>query len=155
GGAQPHLGDRLLARDVDGALAGARERGRRLDQQGRLADARIAADQQRRAADETAAGDAVELGHPGSDARRLMGFAGERLERERPALAGGPPEARPRARRAGRLLDDGVPFSARLALALPAPGDGAAVLAYEGGATTSHVGNRGQVRQEVNCGERA
>ena len=49
-----------------------RERGGGLDQQRRLADAGIAADQQRRAAHEAAAGDAVELGDAGGQARRLV-----------------------------------------------------------------------------------
>ena len=94
-GAQPHLRDRLLAGDVDHAVAGLRERGGRLDQQRRFADAGIAADQQHRAAHEAAAGDAVELGHAGGKARRVLRLAGERLEREHAALA----RRRGRARR--------------------------------------------------------
>ena len=91
-GAQPHLRHRLLAGDVDRAMARARERRGDLDQQRRLADAGIAAEQQHRAAHEAAAGDAVELGDAGRQARGLVRLAGERLERERAALA----------RRAGR-----------------------------------------------------
>ena len=72
-GAEPDLGDRLLARDVDDRLAGLRERAGGLQEQRRLADARIAADEERRAAHEAAAGDPVELGDAGRDARRLVG----------------------------------------------------------------------------------
>ena len=72
-------------------MAGARERGRDLDQQRRLADAGIAADQQHRAAHEAAAGDAVEFGNAGGQPRRFVRLAGERLERERrgPCARGG------------------------------------------------------------------
>ena len=67
-GAQPHLIDRLLAGDVGARRAAALPRGERrggLQQQGRFADARIAADQDRRAGHEAAAADAVELGDAG------------------------------------------------------------------------------------------
>ena len=60
-GPQPHLRGRLLAGEVDGAAAGVGERGRHLEQQRRLADAGLAADQQRRAGHDAAAGDAVEF----------------------------------------------------------------------------------------------
>ena len=59
--AQPDLRDRLFAGDIDDAVAPAGERRGRLRQQRRLADAGIAADQQRRAAHEAAAGGAVEF----------------------------------------------------------------------------------------------
>ncbi len=81
-GAQPHLRHRLLAGNVDRAVPAAGERGRNLDQQRRLADAGIAAEQQHRAAHEAAAGDAVELGDPGGEPRRVVGRARQRLERE-------------------------------------------------------------------------
>ncbi len=61
-GPQAHLRHRLFARDIDDAVAGGRQRRRGLHQQGRLADAGIAADQQHRARHQPAAGDAVELG---------------------------------------------------------------------------------------------
>src|SRR4051812_30640602 len=70
-------------------------------------------------------------------------------------IAGGQAEARSRAGGAGCLLDNGVPLPARLALALPAPANGTAVLAHAGGGATSHAGNREQARREANCGERA
>ncbi len=86
-GAQPHLRHRLLAGDVDGAVAGARQRRCGLDQQRRFADAGIAAEQQHRAAHEAAAGDAVEFGMP--DGRRGASWASPAsgLEREAAALA--------------------------------------------------------------------
>jgi hypothetical protein len=61
---QPHLRDRLFARDVDDAIAFGGQSCRRLHQQRRLADAGIAAHQDGRAAHEAAAGGAVELGDP-------------------------------------------------------------------------------------------
>src|ERR1700712_1715880 len=45
-GAQPHLGHRFLARDIDRAVTGPRHQAGGLRQQGRFADAGIAADQQ-------------------------------------------------------------------------------------------------------------
>src|SRR6516165_989567 len=63
-GAQPHLLDGLLARDVNGARrpGEAAEGGRHLEHEGRFADAGIAADEKGRALDQPAAHDAVELG---------------------------------------------------------------------------------------------
>ena len=101
-GAQTHLRDRFFAGDVDGAVAGARERGGSLDQQGRFADAGIAADQQHRAAHEAAAGDAVEFGDAGGQARGVVRVAGQRLEREQAAFAGLAAGARRDARRLPR-----------------------------------------------------
>ncbi len=63
-------------------MAGAGEGGRGLDQQGRFADPRIAADQKHRAAHEASAGDAVELRDPRRQTGRVMRFAGQRLQRE-------------------------------------------------------------------------
>src|SRR6185436_1559222 len=70
-GTQPHLIDRLFARDVGagGVLLG--ERRRHLQQQGRLADAGVAADQQRRAHHQPAAAHAVEFADAAPVARRL------------------------------------------------------------------------------------
>ena len=70
--AQPHLRHRFLARDVDGALAVAGEGGRDLDQQGRLADPGIAAQQQHRAAHQAAAGDAIEFREARCQPRRIL-----------------------------------------------------------------------------------
>ena len=72
-GAQAHLCCGLLAGEIDGAAASAGEGGCKLQQQRRLADARFAADEQRRARHDAAAGDAVELGETGREARGLAG----------------------------------------------------------------------------------
>ncbi len=130
-GAQANLRRGLLAGDVDDGLARIGERAGDLQQQGRLADARIAADQQRRAADEAAAGDAVELGDARLCARRFVVGAGEGSKGDDAA----PPDGahrRPGADAgARRLLDERVPLAAILAAALPAVGADAAVLADE------------------------
>ena len=70
GGAQADLIDRFLAADVRHLRPGARQRGRRLEHERGLADARIAADQDRRAVDQTAAEHAIELGDRGGQTRR-------------------------------------------------------------------------------------
>ncbi len=136
-GAQAHLRDRFLARDIDRALTGARERGGGLQQQRRFADARIARHQQHRAAHETAAGDAVEFGDAAGQARGLMRLAGQRLEREQPAFAG----FAPRAGALGAFLGERIPLAAGLALALPAGRRRPAVLADEAQIALGH-GNR-------------
>ena len=84
---QPHLRDGFLARDIDDAIAFCGERRRRLHQKRRLADAGIAADEDRRSAHEAAAGGTVEFGDAGSDARRVLDLARQRGERDRAALA--------------------------------------------------------------------
>ena len=68
--AQRDLLDRFLAGDVERRLRGA-DRRHRLQQQRRLADARIAAEQDHAARDEPAAQHAVELLDAGRKARRL------------------------------------------------------------------------------------
>src|SRR5258706_3903332 len=102
-----------------------------LRQQRRLADGGVAADQQHRAADKAAAGDAIELSHAGGEARGLVALAGQCLQRELTALAPGADRGRHRGR-AGVLFDQRVPLVARFALALPAAIRGAAVLTNEG-----------------------
>ena len=96
------------------------ERRRHLQQQGRLADAGIAADQERRARHQPAAADPVELVDAALVARRLRRRAGQAGELERrPSAAGAPapPPAGPGAARG--FLDDGVPLAAALAAAAP------------------------------------
>ena len=109
-------------------LPGLGQRRRRLQQQRRFADARIAADQHRRAVDEPAAGDAVEFGDAGLDPRRGVGHAGERHQRGRAVR--GARRLRPGAD-AGvdGFLDDGVPLAAAFAAPGPFGRDGAAGLA--------------------------
>src|SRR5436190_19353942 len=109
-------------------MARPRERGGDLDQERRLPDAGVAAEQQHRATYEAAAGDAVELGDAAGEPRRVMRFAGQRLECERPALARRAAGLL-RARGGGVLLGDRIPLAAGVALALPAAIGGAAVLA--------------------------
>ena len=111
-------------------MAGIGEGRRRLEEEGRLADAGIAADEEGRAAHEPAAGDAVELGDAGPDPRCLGAFAGERRQGDDAALPHGfRRRAGPDAAARGRFLDEGVPLAAIVAAALPARTDGAAVLA--------------------------
>src|SRR5258706_15990037 len=110
-----------------------------LGQQRRLADAGVAAAQQPRAPDKTAAGDAIELSHAGGEARGLVALAGQCLQRELTALAPGADRGRHRGR-AGVLFDQRVPLVARFALALPAAKRGAAVLADEGKGGFGHEG---------------
>ena len=118
-------------------MAGAGDRGGGLDQQRRFADARIAAHQQHGAAHESAAGDPVELRESGRRARGIVCGAGKRMEHERPPLAIRLAGAG-RHRRFARLLRDGVPRAAGIALALPAAKHGAAVLADEAGGVAGH-----------------
>ena len=140
-GAHAHLVGGFLAGDVDDAAAAPRQRRAGLDQQRRLADARLAADQRRRPRHEAAARRAVELVDARQQARLGRMRSGKVLERERPAggafarRAGAHPQRR-------RLLDDGVPLAAGLALALPALRDRAAVLADIGGARAGHGAGR-------------
>ena len=86
-GPQPHLCDGFFAGDVDGALTVAGIGGSDFDQQGRFPDARVAAQQQHRAADEPAASDAVELGDARGEPRRFQRLSLQRLDDEQAALA--------------------------------------------------------------------
>ena len=86
-GAQADLVDGFLARDVGAGRILFGERGRHLQQQGRLADAGIAADQQRRSDDEAAAADTIELGDAALVARWLRRRAGEAGELQVPAFS--------------------------------------------------------------------
>ncbi len=76
-GAQADLVDGLLAGDVADALAGPREAGGGLQQQGGFADARIAADQDGRGRHQAATQDAVEFLDADGGARRRGGGAVE------------------------------------------------------------------------------
>src|SRR5262249_14566505 len=134
-GTQPHLRHRLFPRDVDRALPVAGQRGRDLDQQGGLADAGITAEQQHRAPDETAAGDAVEFGETRGEPRRVVARSRERLERKEPPLAR---RACGDLQRSGTLFGEGIPLAAGVAFALPAAVGRPAVLADEGRFATGH-----------------
>jgi len=121
-------------------MAGPRHQAGGLRQQRRFADAGIAADQKHRASDKTAAGDAVEFGHPGGQARGLVAFAGQGFQREQPALSSGADRDRHRGGAGGIFLGQRIPLSAGLALALPAVIGRAAVLADEGERVLGHGG---------------
>ena len=139
--AEPDLGHRLFARDVDDALAALGQRRRGLQQERRFADARVAADQHGRAHDEAAAGDPVELADAGGDARRAISVspASGTSATGRPA-GGGRSSGPAPTPRIDHLLDDGVPLAAALAAALPAHMRGAAGLADIGGLGFGHGG---------------
>ena len=128
-GAQTHLRHCFLTRDIDCAMARARECGGGLNQQCRFADAGIAAHQQHRAAHKATAGDAVEFGDARRQTRGVMGLAGKRLQREQAALAR---LAAGAGGTLGAFLAECIPFAAGLAFALPAVKGSAAVLADEG-----------------------
>ena len=132
-------------------LAG--ELGRHLQQQGRLADAGIAADQHGGARHQAAAGDTVELGDAADQARRWLAGAGEADHRQRlrPAAAATLAQAAGSGGRARYLLDDGVPLAAALAAPAPLRECGATALADEAGRllgqeARSQRGGRGRRR---------
>lgn len=72
-GAHPDLAGRLLARDVEGAVLVAGGLGGDVEQEGGLADAGLARDQDDGAGDEAPAEDPVELGHAGGAGGGLPG----------------------------------------------------------------------------------
>ena len=120
-GAQPHLGGRLLGAGVEHPPAGPRALRRDLEQQGRLADAGLAAEQDRRARHDAAAEHAVEL----ADAGRATGRVGRVDRRDGPRGAAGARRDRgDRADDAGLLgcLDHGAPLLALAAAADPLEG---------------------------------
>ncbi len=116
-------------------MTGTRERGSRLDQQSRFSDARVAADQQDRAAHETTAGDTVELGNSRNKARGIVGLAGQRLERKQASFTG---LATRSGRTFGAFLAERIPLLASLAFALPTAECGTAVLADESEVALGH-----------------
>src|SRR5215208_2564798 len=135
--AQPQLRHRFLAGNIDRPITGAPDGGGDLHQQRRLADPRIAAEQQHRATHKAAASNPVELGDAAGEPRRVVGFAGEGLEREQPPLARRAAGHR-RARGRRCFLGNGVPIAAGVALALPPGIGGAAVLADEARFAAGH-----------------
>src|SRR5207237_2081037 len=127
-GAQADLIDGLLAGDVgrdrrpSGRLLAARgDRRCRLEEQCRLADPGIAADQDRRAGHEPAAADPVELGNSSLSARRQYARSGQPDKAERAAAT--PVRSSlgvsPRHLLARELLDQAVPGAAAVAAAGP------------------------------------
>src|SRR5580700_9321124 len=71
------------------------------------------------------------------------------MERERPALARRLSGAGGLRHGAGTLLGNGIPLAAGVALALPAAGDGAAVLADEGERAAGHRCDRQRNRRRL------
>src|SRR4029077_3673054 len=119
---------------------GARQLARRLGQKRRFADAGVAADEQHRAAHESAAGDPVKLEHAGGQARGVLALAGETFQGEQPSLPLGADRDRHRRRAGYVFLGERVPFAAGGALALPAIIGSAAVLADERERVLGHGG---------------
>src|SRR5215475_8494542 len=113
------------------------ERSGSLDQQRRLPDTGIAANQQHGTAYESASRHPIKFGNTGGQAWGVVRLAGERLQRKKPAFARF--AARTTALRA--FLTERIPLATSLAFALPAAEGGAAVLAYEGQVAFRH-GNR-------------
>ena len=85
-GAHAHLRHRFFAGDIDGMAAAFGIFAQRLKDEGGFADAGIAADQQRRARHQPAAGDAVEFGDAGDAAGRRRVFGFQIFQREVAAL---------------------------------------------------------------------
>ncbi len=139
GRAQFRLGRRLLARDVDDGARPLRERAGHLQQQGRLARAGRAADEDDAARHHASTEQRVELGEAGADprdrvhrdlAQRRCGRGGARGARARGwAAAGG---------RRGRRLGERVPGAAGGAASQPAGALVPAVGAEEGGSLFGH-----------------
>ncbi len=114
-GAELELIDGFLTGNV-GAPRRAGQGGGDLKQQRRFADARVAGDQQYRARNQPAAGDAIKLADTADPPRDGDDITGERGEGE-PASA---LAAKPlRHAVGGALLDQGVPCAAAVALAAP------------------------------------
>ena len=133
-----HLRQRFLAGHVQRRQPAGHAR-QRLQQQCGFTDPRIAADQDHRAFDQTAAEHAVEFTDAGAGARVLvMQHILQRRDLGRIDLAG--PTAAPRSRRCRRRrgfqhdLGERIPRPAFAALPLPFVGLGAAFAADEGGA---------------------
>jgi hypothetical protein len=138
-GAAGDLGQRLLAGDVQPWQRGAHARGG-LQQQGRLADARVAADQHHRALDQAAAEHAVEFADAGGHARMRPALHLRQRHHRRAVVAARPAglaRRRLHPARGGRLdheLGQRVPLAAAGALALPLGMVRPALGAHVGGA---------------------
>ena len=136
-GAGADLVHRLFAGNVDAVRPPGGGGGDHLQQQGRFADARIAAEQDGRSGRDTAATDPVELHEAGKNAVGPDGMALQGFKRKTACLgaAGGGDGAR-LARL--DLLDQRVPGLTRRALAGPFGMDRATRLADVGGAVAGH-----------------
>ncbi len=143
--AHADLGGGLLAGDVDGGGAAGGEGGGGLQEQGGLADAGVAADEDGRGRDQTAAERAVELGDAGKGARQWWLGGGEVAEGDATAAGRAEGAAGGALGEAG-LLGDGVPGTAGVAAAGPFGVGGAALVADEAGAAASHRCETGAFR---------
>src|SRR4029077_11396843 len=110
-----------------------------------FADPGIATKEQHGTAHQPSTDDAVKLTDAASEPRRIASRAGKGLSRECTPLAG---LATEHLRLCGRFLGNGVPFAARIALALPASVNRAAVLADETGLSTGHAFQESGVRHQ-------
>ena len=117
-GPHAHLARALLARHIEHALSSPRDLRRHAKREARLADARIANDQDHRARNHAAAQDAIELARAGQKARHVLHGDLADSDGTRPV---GKPEAQSVAcaLRRGGLLDERVPRAAAWALAHP------------------------------------
>ena len=136
---EPDLRDGLFAGNIDDAVPSAGERRGSLHQKGRLADAGVAADQNRRTPHKAAAGRTVQLGNAGRNAGSVLDIARERSERDRAAFARAAQGRWPATdAAAGAFLDECVPFAASIAFPGPARMHRAAILTDELDAGFSH-----------------
>src|SRR5207248_9566751 len=101
----------------------------------------------------TSTGDAVEFGHTGGQARGLVALAGQRFQREQPALALAANRNRHRRGAGYVFLDQRIPLAAGLALALPAVIRRAAVLADKGKRGFGHGGGESLVSWKMPAAE--
>ncbi|MPM81605.1 hypothetical protein SDC9_128661 [bioreactor metagenome] len=143
-GAHPHLGDRLLAGHVQRAASLLRPGRRHLQQQGRLADTRLAGQQHHRAGHQAAAEHPVQFAHPGHrPVRGLPPHLGDGhglvARRDRSGRLGQRAGARP-------LLHHGAPLLALTAAADPFRGGPPAL-----GTDVRITGGGGGLRSRHGC----
>ena len=136
-GAAAHLLRGLLGRQVEHRGARTRRRGQDLEEQGRLADTRLATDERDRTRDEATAQHPIELGDAGGQwvgvERRHLGDRAGRHRRSNDDHGVG----------VDRLLYDRVPLATAVALARPLGSAGAALDAGVAGLSTGLRGRQG------------
>lgn len=149
GRAEPHLAGGLLSRGVEdaGAAGGScGQAGGHLEEQRRLADSGLPADEHERAGHESPAEDPIELTDPDGQPGGVVGDGlGQRHRRQAAGdrAAVRPPDAYGLA---DRGLDEAVPGRAGTALALPAEERLAAALADEAALGAGHGGRPRRLR---------
>jgi hypothetical protein len=123
---QPHLIDRFLTRNIGDIEPAPRQIGRCLQQQRRLPDPRITAQQGRRSRNQPAAQSAVKFGYPG---RSPIGQLDVAIEPDQPDIAPAILQMMLQLEYGrARLFNQAVPRTAILTLPLPARCHGAAFL---------------------------